>query len=581
MKHACYQIRRTCFLTLLLFLTGCFLSSAEDGLTSDGPMPRSWQVAAKDFLSKEESTNRVFTFQEVTNCLYQKSLGGNPEAQGLFSAVLILTSHSALELQKGIELMRASAESGYVPSMTQLGLMYESGQFVRKNYNQAILWFKLAAEKGDAEAQLQLGGCYHYGLGATPDYDAAAMWYRRSAEQTNFIAMKSLGYLLMNGFGLATNVEEAAHWLTRAAKEGNNRRAMFNLGVLCWQKSSDTNFMAEAFDWMKKSAELGDALAAQQFALFYFNGIGVATNLASYRYWRFKAATLGATESQYAMGVAYRTGDGVPKDEENSLVWYRRAAAKKHPSALYDLAVYNLGQRTNREALQQAIGYFFAAAQAGHHEAQFQCAMNCFRGDLGSVNCEDGKRWLNQAAEAGWARAEFILFNLTFNGRAPSPDCPAFTKDTAAAVKWIRRAADHGDFQAQSTLAVMLIQGAGMEKNPAEAIGLLRRAAERGFALAQNDLGFALASGVQGEPDYVEAAKWCELAGLSTTDENILARAKINLRNMRSHLTEGQQLQVNMAVQNFKALPAFDPSPVSVGWQNNPGYQQEDGGFGH
>lgn len=581
MKQVCLSTERIRVFTLALWLVGCGFGFAENNETPDGPMPNGWLIAAKDVLSEQNPTNRNLSFQEITNRIFQQSLAGNPEAQGLWSAVTIINSHSAEAVQVGIELMRVSAEKGYVPAMTQLGLLYESGKYAPKNYNQAVHWFGLAAEKGDNEAQLQLGGCYHYGLGVTPNYTTAATWYRRSAAQTNYVAMKSLGWLLMNGLGVATNTEEAVHWLTRAATEGNNRRAMVNLGaisVLSWQKSAETNFIIEAFDWMKKGAELGDALAAQQLALFYLNGFGVATNLPSYRYWRFKAAMLGATESQYAMGVAYRLGDGLPKDEENSLVWLRRAAAKNHPLALYDLAVYSFGQRTNGEALRLSVAYFLAAAQAGHREAQVQCAMNCFRGDLEGANCEAGKRWLNLAAEAGWARAEFILFNLLFNGRAPSPDCPAYPKDIAQAVKWIHLAADHGDLQAQSTLAVMLIQGAGMDKNPTEAIGLLRRAAERGFALAQNDLGFALANGVGGEPDYIEAAKWCELA---TTNPTVLARANINLRNMRSHLTEAQQRQASTEAQQFKALPNFDPSPVPVGWQNSSGYQQEDGEFGH
>jgi len=61
--------------------------------------------------------------------------------------------------------------------------------------------------------------------------------------------MKSLGYMLLDGLGVSKDLETSRYWCTRAAKEGNNRRAMFNLGVICSTKFPDPDAMIEAFQW--------------------------------------------------------------------------------------------------------------------------------------------------------------------------------------------------------------------------------------------------------------------------------------------------------------------------------------------
>jgi TPR repeat protein len=385
----------------------------------------------------------------------------------------------------------------------------------------------------------------------------------------------------MNGYGVGKNEDEAQYWLMRAAKEGGNRRAMYNLGVLYSLKYPDTNATLEAFNWMKQSANLGDALGANELSNFYLRGWGATdTNLASYRYWRFKAAFLGATDAQFFMGQSYRTGDGVPKDAENSFLWYRKAAAKNHPEALYDLALHFLDDKTNRASLLLANELMLRAAQMGHREAQFQCAMCYFRGDV-SLDFEAGKEWLSKAAENGWPRAEFFLFQLYDNGLPPGKDCPAYPEDKIEAIKWLRRAAEHGHLQAQSTLAVMLIRGLDVEQNKTEAGKLLRSAAEHGFAPAQNDLGFAILNGDIASMDPIEAATWCKLAVSHSTDPNVLRRASGNLSNALARLTPDQLEEVDNRVKGFRPHPIPEIDPKIKDWWKNPDYQQEDGQFGH
>ena len=44
-------------------------------------------------------------------------------------------------------------------------------------------WFRKSAEQGHAGAQSNLGVLYDYGRGVTRDYKEAVEWFRKSAEQ--------------------------------------------------------------------------------------------------------------------------------------------------------------------------------------------------------------------------------------------------------------------------------------------------------------------------------------------------------------------------------------------------------------
>lgn len=547
----------------------------------DERLSTNWLAAVRAALPPSYAANGSLDFHHATNDLAQESRHGNLAAQTLWGFSIIVQSQSREATAAGLQLMRAAADKGNLPAMMNLGFLYEDGRYLRRNYNEAFLWFSRAADLGAAEAQLQLGGCYHYGLGVTPNFSMAAKYYQLAADQTNYVAMKSLGYLLMNGYGIKKNDERAKYWLLRAAKDGGNRRAMYDLSVLYNRLHPDTNASLESFKWTKQSAELGDAMGAWQLALFYLRGWGATeTNLSSYRLWLYTAAKLGATDAQYFVGQAYRTGDGVPTNMAASLMWLRKAAAKNHPEALYDLAVYLLQERTNRPNLEMASRLMLEAAKMGHRGAQMYCSGMWLRGDF-AVDCDAGRAWLEKAGESGWPNAEFLLFHFYFNGLPQTTNCPPFTPDKHEGIKWLRRAAAHGSSEAQSVLAVMMIRGLDVAPDPAAAEKLLREAAGHGFAQAQNDLGFAILHGDVTPRDLIEAGMWCKLATSDWKHPNVSDRAAINLSNVMKQLSFEQQDEVDHRAANFHPVPVVEMNPMIDGWETNADYQPEDGRFGH
>jgi TPR repeat protein len=113
------------------------------------------------------------------------------------------------EAASDLAQLKAGAEKGDDFAQYQLGVLYETGLDVSKDYEEAAKWFRKAAEQGLDAAQWSLGVLYENGEGVPKDYQEAAKWYRKAAEQGDVHAQFSLGVMYMLGNGVPQNYVDA------------------------------------------------------------------------------------------------------------------------------------------------------------------------------------------------------------------------------------------------------------------------------------------------------------------------------------------------------------------------------------
>ena len=89
--------------------------------------------------------------------------------------------------------------------------------------------------------------------------------------------------------------------------------------------------------------------------------------------------------------------------------------------------------------------------------------------------------------------------------------CYTFGEDSSSVVSY-RKAAEHGDADAQKNIGNCYLNGTGVAKDAAEAVKWYRKAAEQQYAKAQNNLGNCYANGDGVTKDTVEAVKWYRIA---------------------------------------------------------------------
>ncbi len=86
-------------------------------------------------------------------------------------------SQSAELPEESADLSNKDAESQY-----RMGLRYERGRGVKRDWSQAVYWYAQAVKQGHVDAHYRLGFCYEYGKGVTKDRSKAVYWYTRAAE---------------------------------------------------------------------------------------------------------------------------------------------------------------------------------------------------------------------------------------------------------------------------------------------------------------------------------------------------------------------------------------------------------------
>jgi TPR repeat protein len=174
-------------------------------------------------------------------------------------------------------------------------------------------------------------------------------------------------------------------------------------GSLCSAERAQADFAAgwnavRKQDFATARAELaaaanaGDARAALALADLYSQGKGGPVDEASAQPWRQRAAELGDSGAQFALGLRYQ--NAVPPDVAQATLWMGRAAEQRHPNAQFALGRLLLD--AGREV--EGFNWLKRAADAGLAEARRAAAL-CYAEGRGVDKDEVQAQAMNAAAD--------------------------------------------------------------------------------------------------------------------------------------------------------------------------------------
>ena len=124
----------------------------------------------------------------------------------LFLLFFSCTSHAA----QNIVSLRKDAERGDSGAQVQLGLAYENGTGVKRNYQEAVKWYRMAAGQDNITGQRLLGICFYKGRGVKKNYKQAAEWLRKSLNNDSFALDDDEDYKKAEKFFASKNYQKAA-----------------------------------------------------------------------------------------------------------------------------------------------------------------------------------------------------------------------------------------------------------------------------------------------------------------------------------------------------------------------------------
>ena len=264
------------------------------------------------------------------------------------------------ETQQEPSLLELSGETGgeekeelSPEALYFLGMQYETGQSgITPDLEQAAQCFKKAADQGHAAAQNHLGVMYKTGQGVRKNKRSAIKWFRLSANQGNEEALYNLRKIeepaTQPGEKSNTTVSNDEDDTSSGGVGSKSRKkdiivlvvvCLMFAGLFFWaQNAEHSKEITEHFQNLREKAEQGDVDAQYELGSLYFYGTDTPEDEKEGVVWIKKAAEQGDSLSQHTLGVAYEYGLGVAENHKDAAKWYRKAADQGEDGAEEDLA---------------------------------------------------------------------------------------------------------------------------------------------------------------------------------------------------------------------------------------------------
>ena len=524
---------------------------------------------------------------------------GLPEAQSQLAILLQKGKGADSNPNRSFDLHLAAARAGNVVSQSQIATYYYNGYGCDRDYEEACRWYKTAAEGGNEDAMVGLANCYDKGHGTPTDKNEALRWYKKAAGAANpniaAVAKRAVARLAADGFGDASDAAEAIH-IYRERAEAGDVLAMYDLAQRLDEGKGVPKDPVEAVKWWRRIAEIPQLRkdvgtlqigAWAQYGIHLLDGVGVTRNSREAVRWLEMAA--GDTDAKTEMGLGdanlklkalacrrlaecHDKGDGVPRDPQKALAWYRTGALNGDAESSLET-----GDRyaDGRAGAPDPIGYqrwYERAANNGSAEGAYRAGLAYAA--QGAFWKNKARQWLEKADAMGHPKAKKALADLESGAlfqsgrrKGASPGtrpagsisaAEAHNKGVAAAArgagaeaaKWYRQAADQGFAPSCYNLATLLYKGQGVRQDYAEAARLFRKAADTGMAEAQHSLGICYLNGRGVPKNATEAVKWFRK---SATKGYALAQHSLGACLVNG---DGVRKDYNEAIQWFRKAAA-------------------------
>lgn len=268
------------------------------------------------------------------------------------------------------------------------------------------------------------------------------------------------------------------------------------------EKKQITN---SAFEKVRVMAESGDVQAQYIIGYAYYTGQQVEENENQALLWWKKAANSGHYDADAYIGYFYENGiAGLPKHEGEAVRRYKRAIANGSSMAEVLLGMMDY-QNKNLENKRLAVKMFQSAATKGN-----LLAKNIEQEIVqkGIENKQNLKKDFNIEKES----KKVALVTLYTQAGLNAFKGQIVAQDNHKAVTWWQIAADQDDARAQALLGTAYYTGRGKNQDYKKAIEYLKVAAEKKDGLAAYTLGKAYLEGNGVRKNKEKAAQYLELA---------------------------------------------------------------------
>ena len=320
-------------------------------------------------------------------------------------------------------LYKQSAEEGYHWAQYHLGALYQFGNGVQQNLEEAVNWYQKAANQGNDNAKKAIQGCAEELCGVADhyrnqeDYAKALILYQQSAEVGYHWSQVNLGHFYRYGHVVDKSLETAMCWYQKAAVQGNAHA--INAIKECTEGLCEIADQYAKPHHYRKAMELRDQSVAMGYycslmdnpipsspypIAYFYRHIPPVSNMIVAIHLYELAAKWGSDRAQVSLGDCSKN-----YNLEKSIGWYREAASQGNATAIDKVKEYEKLSETCRDAdnyrdngdYTKALELYIKSAEGGYHWAQYHLGALYQYGNGVDKDLGKAVQWYGKAASQG------------------------------------------------------------------------------------------------------------------------------------------------------------------------------------
>lgn len=293
--------------------------------------------------------------------------------------------------------LEQSAIAGDPDAQLDWGRTFQFGIGKPASGKTARVWFTKSAEAGNCLAQQILAAWTMPDIGPVPDPKESYKWNLKLAERGLWTSQVNVGSMLSNGIGVEKDEKKGFEWLLRAADENNAANAQLAVANAYMNGRGTDRDLDKAEAYARRAADQGLTIANLLLTSIQQKRSSVpAVNVDATR----KMADQGDALAQYSLGMLYRTGREVPRDDVLAFKYLSLAAAQELPAALSALGeMYERGEGVQQS--YEVAAKLYQASADDVRTAQYRLGELYYKGLGVESDPISGYMWIAIAARRG------------------------------------------------------------------------------------------------------------------------------------------------------------------------------------
>lgn len=345
--------------------------------------------------------------------------------------------------------------------------------------------------------------------------------YKKAADAGYAEAYYFVGRLLNMGEGCKENKDEAITYFKKALDAGDIAGGNYGMagvyrtgeGVERNKQTSD-EYYAKAFPEMLKKAEAGNFFWQRTVGLCYRYGYSVDKDEKKAFEYYMMAANQGYVDALDKVGVAYDDGIGVDPDFDKALDYLTRAAEAGDIYSYVNLGDLYSFTDSAHEDQAKAFDYYMKGVDGGEEHAYWHIGRMYLYGVGRDIDYKQAMEWFKKAADLG--------SSFGFNSLGYMYDAGlGVEEDDDVAFDYYKKAAKLDNYRARFSVANYYDIGKGsVRRNWRTAFRMFQDLAEYNYGPAERTVGEYYLFGVGGiEQDVAAAKEWFTKAYEEEEDE--------------------------------------------------------------